>query len=272
MLHRSEIVQIEDWCDEIVMRFAVQALIAPLGIDMVRAWAIAQTRTKQQGRNEKKGNEEDNEEIEGMQLCGEGEKEAEKWGPHQGGVQRSEFASLAAAVEQYDADEKVRAVFAPLIPSTTPAAASDGDEENGSSSCSDVNNTNSNSSNSSNVSAEKEAYTKRAIQLLSQLCLVETPLLRAFSELYSAWVSSQTAQNQLTEKDGSFTMIVEGGGEDTAMAVADSGAAETPIAASSTLTVAGGDEGTEANIVAPVSGENQLFVFHWCGFIECIWA
>lgn len=78
--------------------------------------------------------------------------------------------------------------------------------------------------------AGREAYCKRAVQLLSQLCLVDLPSLGAFAELYSAWATTSAAVASEATSAGDDT-----GAADATMEPADG-----------TLSAAGDGNGSEA--------------------------
>jgi hypothetical protein len=126
------------------------------------------------------------------------------------------ISSLAVAAEEYFADETVQALF-PVV-----------------------------------STAEREAYTKRAIQLLSQLSVVHPPLLAAIPQLYSAWASSSGVSSEATiaetEERGASS-------EDQLQAEQDAGAEMDEVGVSAVGDVQDGEEATEGQVVAPAPGK-----------------
>jgi hypothetical protein len=191
---------VEDWCDEIVMRFAVQAMINAVGAEAVKAWMAAH---QESAHLPAQFAEDDMDVAEGGV---DGEASALQHG----------LSSLAAAAEEYFADETVQALF-PVV-----------------------------------GTAEREAYSKRAIQLLSQLSVVHPPLLAAIPQLYSAWASSSGVSSEATiaetEERGESS-------EDQLQAEQDASAEMDEAGVSAVGDVQEGEEATEGQVVAPAPGK-----------------
>jgi hypothetical protein len=203
---------VEDWCDEIVMRFAVQAMINAVGAEAVKAWMAAH---QESAHLPAQFAEDDMDVAEGGV---DGEASALQHG----------LSSLAAAAEEYFADETVQALF-PVV-----------------------------------GTAEREAYSKRAIQLLSQLSVVHPPLLAAIPQLYSAWASSSGVSSEATiaetEERGESS-------EDQLQAEQDAGAEMDEAGVSAVGDVQEGEEATEGQVVAPAPGKFAL-----CALAAVCWT
>lgn len=224
----------DDWCDEIVIRFAVQALIGAVGVDVLSSWVPTVLSGATAGDEEgephhhesgdgedamQTGEEDDAEMMLGNEENGEGEQSSARDRPF----------SLVAAFRQYQDDESIRALFPPV------------------------------------GAADRESYTKRAVQLLSQLCLVELSVLGAFSQLYAAWKYGidSGGGGVVAEDSAAAAQVADGaaGAEDGMEAPAEDVAAPSDDA---TGEAADKTESGEGNIVAPTAGElsRRIFVRH----------
>lgn len=148
-------MHIEDWCDDIVTSFALQAMIGAVGSGNVAAWCEAHPALEspisdgEQPVVDQEG-EEDAMEVE-TQVLGEDREGAAQTN------QAQDTRSLVYAFTQLQSGDGLQAAL-PVV-----------------------------------GEAERESYAKRAVQLLSQLCLVDLPMLGGFVDLYSVWASTADA-------------------------------------------------------------------------------
>lgn len=203
----SEVVHIEDWCDEIVLRFAVQALINAVGPEAVRAW-LAEQSSRSGVTVSETAEAEAEEEV--MEVNAAEAQDAELYA-----------VSLAPAAEEYFSDEAARAQF-PTV-----------------------------------GVAEREGYSKRAVQLLSQLCVVHPPLLAAIPQVYSAWVASGGASGA-----GQETVVKEEGGASAAETGDEAGEVGAGVENDQREPGSEGGDGEdgEGQVVAPAAAGRGVFV------------
>jgi len=145
-------VHIEDWCDDIVTSFALQAMIGAAGHENVAAWCDAHPAVEAPGFDGEQPVVDQEGDEDAMEV------EIEVLGEDGGGAaltaQLHGARSLVTAFAQYRSGDGLQVEL--------PAVAE----------------------------AEREGYAKRAVQLLSQLCLVDLPMLSGFVDLYSVWAST----------------------------------------------------------------------------------
>jgi hypothetical protein len=222
---------VDDWCDEIVIRFAVQALIGAVGVDVLSSWVPTVPSGVPAGdEGGEPQHHETGEEEDAVQMGEEGDAEMvlsdEEDGEGEQITAGDRPFSLVASFRQYQEDESIRALF--------PSVGA----------------------------ADRESYTKRAVQLLSQLCLVELSVLGAFSQLYAAWKYGIDCGGGgvVAEDIASAALVADGaaGAEDGMEAPAEDVAAPSDDAIGE---AADKTESGEGNIVAPTAGELSLGVF-----------
>lgn len=222
-------MHLEDWCDEMVTRFALQAMIGAVGPEVVQAWyeqlpeeECAEGDSKEQ---QQQTGEEDKMAVESVvDMAMEGVEEGE---PHTTAAATGtppRGCSFRTACREFFADELTRLSFPVVAP------------------------------------AEREAYAKKAVQLLSQLCLVDISMLTAFTQLYSAW--SVGSSNQGSADNTTTGTVnsegIEASAEDMAAEVTTAGVEEEKEEKDAT---------EEANVIVPATGTyNSLF--QYCLYLE----
>ena len=184
---RSEIVHIEDWCDEIVTSFALQAMIGAVGTENVRVWcesqpqpdlAVPEGEVVEDTEHSTEEMTPPSEEADAMEVDVEG------------------VDSEAVAVEEGDL------MHAPQLDTRSLTVAfaqlQSGDPLQAATSLAEV------------PESDRESYAKRAVQLLSQLCLVDLPMLAGFVDLHSVWANTSSGAEgtsaQTTEEAAPETM------------------------------------------------------------------
>ena len=227
VVRHSEIVHIEDWCDEIVAVFALQAMVAAVGVENMQMWFDAESAALMERGEEDGGSAQElnagEEDADAMEIAGGCEDQSTPAVLPASAPSRS----LYHAYTLYNTPEWMHFAFPEV------------------------------------AVAGREAYTKRAVQLLSQLCLVDVPLLGAFGDLYSAWAATTAAPAPSSVSDESSTAAVE-----TAVEAADTGAEAVPepsAGSSEEKTTDAAD--SSATVVAPagmlsVSVSNLLSISH----------
>lgn len=170
-------MHIEDWCDDIVAAFALQAMIGVLGIENVAEWCQRQPAPVSQTDIATVGEEPPYAAADDEAMEVEDEEAQETREVREGEVGRDSVPvsapppncrSLVVAFQQYQSAEGETAMHLPVVGET-----------------------------------ERESYAKRAVQLISQLCLVDLPLLAGFVDLHSVWaMSANPALDSSVKNDG----------------------------------------------------------------------
>ncbi len=175
-------MHIEDWCDEIVTSFALQAMIGAVGTENVRIWCESQPQPTLVVHEDGEGvvHAEDTEHpIEEVAAPSE-QEEADAME-----VDAEEMETGVAAGEEGDLRH------APQLDTRSLTVAfaqlQSGDPLQAGAALSEV------------PPGEREGYAKRAVQLLSQLCLVDLPMLAGFVDLFSVWANSTSSAEEATE-------------------------------------------------------------------------
>lgn len=216
-LFHSEIVHIVDWCDEIVATFALQAMVGAVGAENVQAWYDAERAVREACSEAGDGDVgepqhtfENKHDPDCMEVADhDGEDMHEGAAVCATSSSAVNFRSLFHAYSLYNSPEWMDFVFPDV------------------------------------AAAGREAYTKRAVQLLSQLCLVDLPMLGSFSDLYSAWALTSVAVESAAGPSG------DQASEDAAMDAVAASAEADPQASAGSIEEKTADADSSANIVAP---------------------
>ena len=229
-------LHLEDWCDDIIMTFALQAIVPAVGEQAVAQ--LFETKHKHMSKHQQQnynadmdeeyneeGFDEGNEggdvttggdgegadvmEVDGVTSAAPGgESKEQVQGQEQEELKQEDCTSFCTVFGQYDHGVSFEGAF-PTV-----------------------------------SIADRESYAKRAVQLLSQLCMVDVRLLGAFVEIYSAWISSTGDASSSTLIGDAASAAVKVEEEASEGKEADSGGGGAQSTASATsVTVAGAAEG-----------------------------
>ena len=203
----------EDWCDGAVMTFALQAMVNAVDCEALSKWYDVKLHQQHQLEEEEGGGQEQLRSrtsaavVEEMAVDEAKEGDAATTAVGSADVMEvteeapqamdkndvtSSSLTFFAAYSRYDGGETYKGAF-PSIGAES-RATTDSEKEK-----------------------EREAYAKRAVQLLAHVCLVDIRLLAAFTELFAVWAMGR---NSLSSSAIASSEVTD--------AVAPSAAAEVP--------------------------------------------
>mmetsp|Transcript_685 Transcript_685/g.970 ORF Transcript_685/g.970 Transcript_685/m.970 type:complete len:745 (+) Transcript_685:1111-3345(+) len=205
----NELLHMEDWCDAIIMKFAIQSQVCVVGIDAMMAWFEKSPSTSAQyaSRGEKE------------EMVGGGEDEEENDRMEEGTRGESEEFSLHRSFDEYDGGMSFSGEFQCV---TSVDSIEDG--------------SNGNTTNTTSSVAAQADNAKRCLQLLLQLCPVDKRVLGCLMSMYSAWEGFRIAQEEVAANRllSSAGEGVEGKDAAAAATNADPGALTATVSAPST--------------------------------------